>query len=204
MQSINLIPKAIQRSIARRDRAMKWGVVNIIAVLLLSVPVVMDWSDSATAAELQTQNRHLRDSLHIARARLASTSMRADETLMRLERTEALRKKRRWSGLIAMIGNALPQDSWLESIATDPSSPSGARGRKTGGDAPLDGQSVMLTLDAPRSLVITGLTTVAADPHTFALALKQTKAFTDVVLESSQSEMKEQTRRFRFELRCTW
>lgn len=205
MVGVNLIPKAVQLAQARRRHMNRWGVSILAAAALLAVPSTIDWLQRAEATELRTRNANLQIELAAAGTRLRAQTAQANETLLQLERARALRSKRAWSAMFAMIGRCMPAGCWLTSVATDPATPPaasrGATASRKGAD---EGNPQTIVIEAPRKLRVAGYATDVAEPHGFVANLKDTGVFTDVVLEHSRREPALDGYYFRFELVCEW
>jgi Tfp pilus assembly protein PilN len=205
MVGVNLIPVSVRLSQVRRRHVRRWAVSVAVGVALVGVSLGMDWLRRAEAAGLCADNERLQSELEAIRADLKSVSAQAAETLLRIERAKALRSKRAWSGMIAMIASCMPPQSWLTSIATDPATPPAGTGRSQDrGKTEAEKGQQAVTIDAPRRLRISGYAPDAADPHEFVTKLKATELFTVVALEQSQREPVSDGWYIRFELVCEW
>ena len=230
MVSINLIPETVQRARALRSRINRWAVSVLAAGAVMAIPLCLEWYRRAEADELRMRSEQLQTQLASVRADLQTLNAQANQALVRLERAKALRSKRAWSAMFAMIGRAMPSGCWLTSVATDPATPkqgvvhrsSAPRARATGGHpalalgarisgavstrSPADGSapSAPLVIDAPRELKIAGYATDAAEPHQFITNLKAAGVFSRVALERTHREPALGGSYFRFELVCEW
>jgi Tfp pilus assembly protein PilN len=213
MVAINLIPESTQIAQARRRHAARWAVVVFVAGLACALPWTAHWAQHARIEELKSINDQLQTDLHGARTELKRVSSEAADLLLRIERARALREKRSWSAMMALIASTLPRDCWLTSVATDP--PSAAAGatpaRKAaptpaapapGGPAPPKPAAV--TVEAPRKLRLVGNASNSTEPLVFVAALKEARVFQEVVLEQATAEGDQKTPLFRFEVRCEW
>ncbi len=208
MAGMNLIPRPLQLARARSRRIKAWALPIAAAATVLVVPIVIDKYKSVEAARLFAENTQLQRQIAGQRAELTAVTAEANQALVQLQRAEALRSKRAWSAVLALVARRMPAGCWLTSIATDPAAPGQAGARpatrrtRTLEREHESGSSV--TIDAPRKLRITGYATDAAEPHQFVTRLKQTAVFADVGLESSHREPVLGGSYFRFELTCEW
>ncbi len=207
MVGINLIPEPVQLAQLRRWRLKWWATAILVSLMVLALPLGLDWLKQAEAARLHLEDEHLRVQLAGIRSQLRSVSAGADEAFLQLERADALRSKRCWSGMLAMIGRRMPSGCWLTSITTDPATPQGAappqRRAKSRPSTPEEPPAVVV-IDAPRKLNISGYATTAGEPHTFVTRLKDMGIFTNVELQRVAREPVLDDSYFRFELYCEW
>jgi len=228
MVTVNLIPERVQAAQARRRHLKRWAFCIAVAAAVAAVPVGAHWMQHVRIEELHAQSDKLQVDLAAARTELKSATAAANDAFLRIERAKALRTKRAWSDMLALIGTCLPKDCRLLSIATDPDVPSAAPlARKAppssaipGKDppaSPLDKggsggfEPAVVTIDAPRKLRMTGEATDATQPLFFVTRLKESQVFREVTLERSINT-REKTNpgggaeepSFRFELICEW
>ncbi len=207
MVRINLISETVQLAQAKRRRIKAWAISILLAAAVLAVPLTIDRVQRAEATELGLQNRRLQAELTRMRADLAALTTLMDEVGSQLERAAALRSKRPWSAMFAMIDQCMPQGCWLVSIATDPAAPPPGGGRKKVvrvRDLDADEIPAVVVIDAPRMLRIAGFAMDASEPLAFASNLKETAVFTGVILEHLRLEPVLDGSYFRFELICEW
>ncbi|MFQ5591847.1 MAG: PilN domain-containing protein [Phycisphaerae bacterium] len=206
MVAINLIPASVQLSLARQCHVRRWVIVFGASAALVLIAIGYNWSRLARAAEMREQSALLAAELGALRAEIDAVTAESNQVLLRIQRAKALRSKRAWSGVLALIGSCMPERCWLTSVATDPQRPSAQSARGTtmrGGLRDDDSQSA-ITIDAPRALRIAGYAPKPAEPHVFVANLKRTGAFTDVIMARSQREPVFDGSYYRFELRCAW
>lgn len=219
MVTINLIPEAIQGAQSRRRHAARWAALIVVAMLCTAIPTVTHWRQHSRVEELRVINGHLQTDLVAARAELKRVSSEAADLLLRSERARALREKRSWSSMLALIASCLPAECRLTSLTTDPAAPgvaSGGQGTRkppaaapspppvapAAGASPAKGTPV--TVEAPRILRLQGNARQPTQPLEFVAALKDAHVFRDVVLEHAASEGDQRSPQFRFEVRCEW
>lgn len=205
MAKINLIPESVRVTQAQHVRLKRWALSSAVAAGALLAALATDGLRRAKAGELHTRSERLGSELKAIRADLQSVTAEANEVLLQIERANALRSKRAWSGMFAVIASCLPADCWLASVATNPDAPKGRSIRaKAPAQAEPGEQQRAVTIDAPRALRISGYAPEASAPHAFVTALKDTQLFTRVVLQGSQREPVFDGSYFRFELACEW
>jgi hypothetical protein len=203
--NLNLIPERIHHGYRRRVRIRTWGLVFLAATVVLSIPIGWDWSREAKAARLRGRLAKLTASRTVMQAEWEQTKRELQQTQAQIERAGALRAKRAWSSLLALIVHEVPPNAWLVSIATEPALPPVQAGRPiataTTGSA-TDASSV--TIDAPTRINIVGYAPQPQDPITLVSHLKGSGAFRSVVLERSALEPIEDGSYFRFDIACEW
>lgn len=206
MITVNLIPKRVQDAQVRRRHIKGWTLINLVAGVSLAVPVCIDRVQQAKAQELQLERTLLTRELTAMRKQLAVVEGQAEDAFLRLQRADALRSKRAWSGMLALIGSAMPPQCWLTRLATDPKTP--GRGPSRPAPAvkrPPAGQaSPQVMIEAPRKLRLIGRATGASDPLAFVTNLKETGVFHRVSLAGTSREQGERESNFRFEIVCEW
>lgn len=205
---INLLPPEFQQAQARARHVRNWLVGLIAPVLLLLVLLGVDGVRGVQADELRRTSEDLQSELSARRAEVRGLTAAAAVAALQLQRSDALRSKRAWSTLIDLVGQCMPAECWLESLATDPELPaSSPAAPPVTGSAPSGGtpqQPATVTIDAPRKLRIAGYATSAGQPLAFVTNLKQTGTFKSVNLERSVLESELGQARFRFEIICEW
>ena len=207
MVGVNLIPENVQLAQTRYRRLKGWGIAILLAVAILALPLTIDWVQRVQAAELRTQHDRLQTELATIRTELRALTFQANEALMQLEHAQALRSKRAWSAMFALIEKSMPEGTWLISIATDPATPPPGGGHNTAvrdRDTATDKQPAIVVIEAPRRLRVAGYAIDAAQPHEFVTNLKDSKVFTNVTLGLLRSEPVLDGSYFRFELACEW
>ena len=206
MIGVNLIPWSVQVAQRRRLHIQRWAAAALIAGALLCVPAMFDRVRQAEASELGLHNQRLQVQLADLRRDVRSISARAEQAQLQIKRAEALRSKRSWSALIALIGQCTSDGSWLTSIATDPPTAphGGSRTSARPGSNEKSGGSTSIVIEAPRRLRISGYATDAVEPLTFVTNLKSAGVFRDVILESTRREPVLDGSYFRFSVVCDW
>lgn len=202
---LNLIPEAAQVSAARRHRLVKWAAAASCSMLAVFIPLTMDVLQRADLRRLQNRNSRLQSELDQARGALRSITGELAQVRLQSQRAEVIRKKRAWSGLLALFADALPARCWITSLATDP--PAGANTAQaqppTGVPKPSD-KPPLTTVEAPRKLRLSGYAADASLPHVFVKTLKETSVFAQVNLQKSIRETTGDGACFRFDVECEW
>lgn len=210
MTCINLIPAEIRRAAVRRVRLVRWSAVTVLAGVLAAIPFSLSLSRKAQAMELRAEVDRLDQEAAGVRSQLRSATTRAQELLSELERSRALRGKRAWSSMFALIANCLPADCWLHSVATDPEAPGAVVSRPVG--APLAhgalASAETVTIEAPQKLRLIGFSTHDAQPLVFVSNLVDSRAFAHVALQKALrapggNEANEESL-YQFEIVCEW
>jgi len=205
MVEVNLIPESVRLARARRRHGRRWVTSIAVAAVILAVSAGVEWLHRAEAHELHGTSQRLYEELTAARTELRSVTAEAERVRLQIERAKALRSKRAWSGMFALIASHMPVGSWLTLVATDPAKPTaGARYAPASNRAKGAEPQQAITIDAPRKLKISGYALNAGDPHEFVRGLKSTALFTKVQLEHSQRESILNGSYFQFEVVCEW
>jgi hypothetical protein len=205
MTSVNLIPESVLVAQTQRRHAKSWTLLVLAAAGLSAVPVVLDWSRRVHAAELHDESDRLQQELGSTRSQLAATSAEATRVFLEVERANALRAKRAWSAMFALIASCMPADCWLASVATDPEAPAGGASPRSvvavvpnpgvhpppspplargGAEGVKDGgKREIVTIEAPRRLRMIGYAENDTQPLAFVTNLKESRVFQSVLLE---------------------
>lgn len=191
MTSVNLIPESVLVAQTQRRHAKSWTLLVLAVAGLSAVPLMLDWSRQAHAAELGDESDRLRQELGSTRLQLAATSAEVTRVFLEVERANALRAKRAWSAMFALIASCMPADCWLASVATDPDAPAGGASPRTvvpnpgfNAGAPKEGgKREIVTIEAPRRLRMIGYAENDTQPLAFVTNLKESRVFRSVLLE---------------------
>lgn len=201
----NLIPEEARQARLRRLHVRRWAISVVVGCAALAVFAGLAWLARDESARLRSAVLRIDTDLKLRRAELRETSTEAQRVLVEIERAKALRSKRAWSGMVALVASNMPEGAWLTSLATDPAGPQSGGGAAPAVMATKDAKEHRaLTIDAPRKLRINGLTPGAADPYEFVASLDKSGVFSDVELIRSEREPILDGYYFRFELLCQW
>ncbi len=206
MITVNLIPKRVQVAQVRRRHIRGWTLINLVAGVSVAVPVCLDRVQKAKAQELQSQRTLLTGELTAMRQQLTVVERQAEDASLQIQRADALRSKRAWSGMLALIGSVMPPQCWLTRVATDPDAPRRGPSRRAPAvkHAPVGKASLQVVIEAPRKLQLVGRAIDASDPLAFVTNLKATGVFHRVSLEGASREPGGRDSHFRFEIVCEW
>jgi len=206
MVGVNLIPLSEQYKQLRRARFARWGGVLALGLLALCISAGMDWTRRAEATQLRDSCDRIQTQLAEARSALRSVTSDLQAVEHEIEHATALRTKRSWSGMIALLARCLPEGCWLRSLATEPDKPIQSLRKRTA--PPASGaesaKDTVVMIEAPRRLRIVGFAPVASDPNVFVQALQESAVFARVDLERSQEESILSALYYRFEVTCEW
>jgi len=205
MIAVNLLPDAVRSRIARRRCLRAWGISLAVSLFALVLASVSAGIKRVEAGSLNEESLRLSGELSQVRAELRQVAAETTTARLQLDRANALRAKRAWSGVFAMLSELMPEGSWLTSLATDPPIPLLSAPRTEVNQTSGDGKPQRsITIDSPRKLRIGGYTRGSGDPHEFVARIKNTNVFQKVLLEKSEHEVVEGEPHFRFELVCEW
>ena len=126
MVSVNLIPASVLIRYAVRRRVQNWIIAGVILGAAVTVPVVVEGRQQARVQRLRGEITVLEGKLGELRGQVARTAQGVLDTDAQLARGRALRTKRGWASLLALVGGCVPEEAWLTSIATDPPAPTGS------------------------------------------------------------------------------
>lgn len=208
MIGVNLIPEQQRYARVRRRHLTRWIVVAAVLAGCGAVPLTMGLADAAAAVSLRSETKANQSRLEAARKHLVEVTARMTEVRAQIERAAALRGKRPWSALIAMIGRVMPADVWLTGWQTDPAQPGAGTGFALG-QRPGETAATRIVIDAPRTLIMTGYAGSQDSLYQLMSGLKATGVLTRVTLRSTVRCEMFQGRPidfdlFRFELECGW
>ena len=206
MISVNLIPRDVRLGQALRRRLWRWASLAMVGLLLLGASAGFDFARRGTADELRATNAGLQVQVTRAQTNLRTITAELMSAWNQLEHATALRTKRAWSGMIALIARSMPENCWLTSIATDPDKPLPIKrsSRRTASKKDSGKEPEVVVIDAPRRLKIIGYAERASEPNEFVDRLNHTGVFHLVELERSQREPILDGSYYRFQLFCEW
>jgi len=204
--ALNLLPREYQQAQRRIRRVRAWAAVLLPAAGIVAALLAVDGVQDVRAEELRLENDRIQEQLNDRRSEVRRLAAAADEALVRLQRSDALRAKRNWSGMFQLFAECMPAACWLESVATDPDMPPASGGlvspaRPAGADS---AKTANIAIEAPRKVRLRGYALDAAEPLGFVAKLKQSGVFQSVTMERSVYESEGKPPRFRFELICEW
>ncbi len=201
---VNLVPAALRMHAARRRRLTRWTLAVASSAALAAVAVGFSLHKQAQAAALRNEQRGLSAQLSETRAKLTAAADEGRRLKAEVQRADALRAKRCWSGMTGLVAACMPQEVWLTSMATDPHMPS------AGAPVPLrlaaanSNSSEPVTMSAPTLMQLHGYALDHERLYEFMAALKQTGVFRSVELLKAGAEPLRQATAIRFQLTCGW
>lgn len=206
MVTVNLIPQSVVVSQARRWRIKRWFISTLIAVCAVLIALGVDGLQLAKAAALQDELASVQAEISQVRSDLTTVAAQSEQIWHQIERAKAIRSKRSWSSLVALIDDLLPKNCWLVTFATDPHRPAGRRVQRktTLAGALQEEDEGPIIIEAPRRIKIQGYAPSDAEPHAFIAALKAAGVFSEVVLERSQRQPLLNSYYFFFDAVCEW
>ena len=175
-------------------------------LLLFGAAAGFDFAHRARADELRASSEGLRMEIDLARINLRAVRTELSGARNHLEHAMALRTKRAWSGMIALIDRSMPENCWLTSISTDPEKPQALKrgSHRTASKSDSEKESEVVVIDAPRRIEIIGYAAKPSQPNGFVDRLNETGVFSHVELERSQREPIFDGTYYRFVLFCEW
>ncbi len=209
MIGINLIADSVLVSRRRRRRVQRWVMSVLAAGVVASIPVGIELSRHQQVQSLRGEKRLYAAQIESMRSELNEVGIENRGLSAQTARANALRTKRSWSRLLAMVSRTLPEELWLTSMSTDPAVP--IRGhrdltpRKSAAPAgEVDDAPRVVTMEAPRALKLAGYALEHRHLYEFMSRLKSVEAFGDVSLTKAVEEPVFRSKAVRFEIRCTW
>ena len=210
MTLINLIPAEVHHAAIQRSHLRRWALVVALAGVVAGIPYSLSLARNAQVSKLREEVEFVDLQNSKVRTQLRVATGQAQQLNSALERSRALRAKRAWSGMFALIASSLPADCWLHSVATEPDSPGASVIRTavvpTPAGAPVAAETV--TIEAPRKLVLLGYSTSDSQPLVFVSNLRDSNAFTNVALQKAMRAPSETNASaavlHQFEIACGW
>ncbi len=213
MININLIdPKII--SARRRIRRMRgWLTLIVLTMLVGTVPAGVEYARERKLRTLTTEQQSLVKQLQSGKTQLDKIDADVRTLESQIARADTLRTKRSWSRLLGNIGRLMPEQMWLESIATDPVRP--RRGsldlrpkkekkKKTATKKPVSEESKIIRLEASEGLILEGYTQQHRHLYKFIENLKQANYFSNIELTRAAEEPVLSAKAVRFKIVCRW
>ncbi len=208
MIGINLIAPSVLEARCRKRRIQRWIYVCAIGSLVAAIPLSIEISRHQKVQSLKREKTMLATMIESTRSRLNESGIEIRNLEAQMGRANALRSKRPWSRLLALIADTLPQELWLVSLATDPSTSTvGYRDLTpiaSPGVAGTDSAPQVVTMEAPRALVLQGYALHHKNLYEYMSRLKRSERFNDVSLTNASEEPVLGSTAVRFEVECTW
>lgn len=210
MLAIELRPAETTYRVMRMQRIRRWSVALVVAVCPLILILIIDWLQRADQRERADEKSRVEVQLAAMRERFRYASAEAEQLLAQIQRADALRSKRSWSDLLALVGGALPQGGWLTQISTEPPQPVADQARAAvvataQPPAPASpAAKAPITIESPRELRVSGYAVTAAEPSDFVAGLRSTNLFAKVELIQCRQEPVHDGSYYRFDVVCKW
>lgn len=214
MVSINLIPREILLVQARRTRTIRWAMTISISAILAAIPYSITLARAAHAEQARRQLDGLEDEATALRSQVRLAIATTEETRSELERSRALRGKRSWSGMLALIARCLPEECWILSMSTDPEAPSAAPSQTVPATTSIASaastarERESVVVEAPQKLRLVGHSTSDGPPLVFVSRLIESRVFSRVALEKTQrapgQSVAGEKAHYQFEIVCEW
>ncbi|MCK4659278.1 MAG: PilN domain-containing protein [Phycisphaerae bacterium] len=215
MIGVNLIPAELLIARAVRRRIRVWLVVSVVLVGVVLVPIVVEGHRQGQVQRLRLKIAGMETRLHGVRGKVANVAQTVLDTDLELARSEALRTKRCWSGLLGLVADCMPQEVWLTSIATDPPQPGSSShelpraarrrsARETGKQQDISKPAEVVILQAPTKIRLEGFALDHGAMMDLITRLKASRAFTAVEQVTSGREPVLQGDAVRFVVTCQW
>jgi len=219
MTGVNLIPSRLLIQHAAKRRIRHW----VAACLLLSgitlVPMAVEGQQQARIHRLKLKVIDIEGRLSAVRGQVGATAQAVLDADAELARAQALMTKRSWSGLLWLVSSCVPDAVWLTSITAP--GPQGSQGRRAVGASRTSGRgrgkTVTLTKDAagvagpqrivlaaPTELHVQGFALDHESLYDLMSQLKESDAFSSVMLVRAGMEPVFQGSAVRFVLTCKW
>jgi Tfp pilus assembly protein PilN len=211
----------VQLARLRRQCVRRWTAALVVSLAVMLFPCISDWWRRAEATSLEAEHGRLQGQLSSLRTEALTLARQVAAAQLQLERADALRAKRAWSRLLALVSDRTPPGCWYTTIATDPAVPPATTAPSAAGAAPRPGSPdtapapntggaaaarapATVVIEAPRKLRLSGFAAAAQDPHELVANLKQSGAFVAVTLVEARLEPTPDRSVFRFEVVCEW
>jgi Tfp pilus assembly protein PilN len=206
MPSVNLMPPQAwaRRCLRRRIRA--WSAALVVALLFAKVALGLYATSAAKAAAVMSDAAPLTSEFERVRAQLAETAQACTALAKQIERADALRTKRDWAGLFAMVSERTPPTVWLTGLKSAGGDGRGSH-RHTAAAPSTDAAGEaepLLLLEGPDQLRIEGYALELESLYDFMGALKSAKVFESVELSAAGREPMLRATAVRFIIVCDW
>jgi hypothetical protein len=201
---IDLMPKPIKLAVLRRNRLRTWSAILTVAAALASIPMAYELLNQHRLGKATAANHQRAQLLREAKQSLLAVQSEAQSQADQIAFSDALRAKRNWSDLLALMADAEGHDVWLVSIqsAIKPARQGSALPvQPTAGEAVPSGEVV---LEGPQCLILEGYAPDHARLYVLMADLRDRGNFEDVDLSRAGVETFETGTAVRFRLECQW
>lgn len=202
MAGVNLLPDSVRWAELRRARTRRWTIIVVGTAAITLTAGTIDWVRQSGIATRKATFDVLLSEAETLRRDVRELVQEANVVQTRIDRANALRAKRAWSGLIAKLADRLPEGCWLTSMATDPPKP----GHDAGSTRTINAKEPpkIVRIDAPQKLRLNGFADDPGKPVAFVASIKTANLFRNVNVERAQWEPNREPPCFRFEVVCEW
>jgi Tfp pilus assembly protein PilN len=209
MVGVNLIPSEMLIRHRLMRRLQGWVIVGVALAGATLVPVAVEGRQQAQIERMRASVAEVETKLRSVRGEVASTAQTVLDLDAELARAGALRTKRSWSGLLALLSESLPPQVWLTSLATDPPQPVSGHGTvpavgKAPEEAKTGGKGIVIVLEAPTALRLEGYALDHVGLLDLITELKDSGSFATVSLVNAGMEPVLGGRAVHFVLACEW
>ena len=208
MIAVNLIPETVAHARRRRRRCRAWSLALLLAAGVCAVPVSVELSRHRRVQSLRDERQRVQADMEKTRDDLNRIGLEIQSLQAQKARADALRTKRPWTALFALLSRSLPDEMWLMSAATDPAAPPrGHHDRTAQTDQPEHGdhdEPEVVILEAPRRLVLDGYAIDYLSLLRFMSDLNRAEVFQTVSLTRAVDEPAFNATAVRFKIFCEW
>jgi Tfp pilus assembly protein PilN len=204
MVSVNLLPATILIARRRNRRVRLWVTAGAMVVGLTAIPLAVDLTKTAQASSLEVRLRPLHTRLARVRGDLKAVAEQREELTTQLARADALRGKRPWADLLALISEKTPDTVWLTSLRTRLGAPLRPMEKPARTASSATAQVDAVVLGGPSGLHLEGYALDHESLYEFMSALKNLGVFPKVELTAAGKEPVLDGTAVRFVLECDW
>lgn len=219
MIGINLIDPSVLSARRRKRRIQRWVLAALTGGGVGAFPVGLEISRHQQVMALEGEKSVLQSRIDATRDQLNAIGIEIRNLEAQTARASALRTKRSWSGLLALLSSIAPEEVWFVSLATDPATPgrgskdltppkpppTAAAATKTPADKPAKPEPpAVVMMEAPRALVFEGYALEHRNLYDFMSRLKESNLFADVSLTKAAEEPVLSGKAVRFKIQCRW
>lgn len=203
MASVNLMSSKLRLARRRSHRIRAWVTAVTVMSILAAVPVSISAVQAARAAGIENDIVPVLDHLKAAHQKLDVLKQRGAVLSTQIDRADALRSKRHWSDLLALISRELPDELWLTQVTSRDAKVESTPVAAATATGPTAGPEVV-HIDGPGGLEIRGFAISHEWIYEWIKRLKDTSAFRRVELMESAAESVHRGEAVRFVLECEW
>lgn len=203
MTSVNLLSPSVRHGRQRSRRIRRWTLVLCMVGVGAAIPMAIDFVHRTRGASLERRIDPLEKKLAETRKKLTDTSRQCEHLAMQLARADALRSKRSWAGMLALIAARTPEEVWLSEIQSIETERHRTPAPVAPQAAPADTEKTVM-LDGPGAVRISGFAVDHDWLYEFITRLKDASVFERVDMLQAGKEKTMQADAVRFVLVCAW